>query len=131
MKIVLSATPSSVFSHISDLKSKYHSILTLTELGPLVSESSTRTSKVLWPHWFWTQFHKTRRIGNWLSIGFDLGLPWLRTYFYNHCTMFNTIYSMMGSLKVFIYPKYWDNPGDLSLPLNCASALKIHTQRPE
>ena len=42
-------------------------------------------------------------------------------------------YSMMESLKNFIYPStgFWNNPGDSSLPLNCANALKIHSKRPE
>ena len=42
-------------------------------------------------------------------------------------------YSMMESLKNFIYPstRFWNNPGDSSLPLNCANALKIHSKRPE
>ena len=38
--------------------------------------------------------------------------------------------SKIGYLKVSNW-KSWNNPGDLSLPLNCASALKIYTQRPE
>ena len=49
-----------------------------------------------------------------------------------------TYYAMVylqydGESQTFIYPssKSKDNPGDLSPSLNCASSLKIHTQRPE
>ena len=53
---------------------------------------------------------------------------WEPTYSHNHYNMFNLQYD-----SIFIYPssKSWNNPGESSLPLNCASALKIHTQRPE
>ena len=48
----------------------------------------------------------------------------------------NVLYTMMednGESKSFIYPssKSWHNPEDISLPLNHARALKVHSQRPE
>ena len=40
--------------------------------------------------------------------------------------------STYSMIPIFIYPssESCNNPGDLSLQLNCASDLKIHTQRP-
>ena len=70
---MLSASPSLVFSH---------------KLGPLVSEPSTRISKFYDPTDSEHKFHKAR-IENWLSIGFELGSPWLVACSRNHCTMFN------------------------------------------
>ena len=54
VKVMLSASPSLVFSH---------------KLGPLVSEPSTRISKFYDPTDSEHKFHKAR-IENWLSIGF-------------------------------------------------------------
>ena len=51
-KTMLSSSPSSVFHTkftISELKSNKYSILTVSELGPPVSESSTRISKLYIP----------------------------------------------------------------------------------
>ena len=55
-----------------------YSILTVIQLGPPVSESSTRISKFHDPTDSEHKFHRTR-IENWLSIGFKLGSPWQRT----------------------------------------------------
>ena len=114
-------------------KANTYSILTVIELGPPVSESSTRISKIYDPPNSEQKFYKTR-IENWLSIGFKLGFPWLRTYSYNHYTMHNMWHKvgMMGSLKLsYTHLQVLEQSGDLSLPLNCANALKIHTQLPE
>ena len=70
--------------------------LTVIELGPPVSESSTRFSKFYDTTDSEHKSHKTR-IENWLSKGLELGFPWLKTYCYNHYTLFN---SMMGSIKL-------------------------------
>ena len=121
---------------ISDLKSKYiifcPNYLTAIELRPPVSDSSTRISKFYNPTDSERRLHETR-IENWLSIGFELDSPpWLGNYSHANYTMLS--FSMMGSLKVLYRPIFkvdCYSPGDLSLPLNCASALKIHTQRPE
>ena len=80
---------------ISDLKSKYvfypngnrnwtASVGVLNQLQDLV----TRISKFHDPTDSEHKFNKTR-IENWLSIGFELGFPRLRTYCHNHYTMFN------------------------------------------
>ena len=77
-----------------------------------------------------TNFIKTK-IENWLSIGSELDPPdWEPTVI---TITPGSTYSMMESLKNFIYPstRFWNNPGDSSLPLNCANALKIHSKRPE
>ena len=79
MKTLLSDSPLSVFSY------KVHNIrfkkqirilfeLTVIELGPPVSEFSSRISKVNDPADPEYKFHKTR-IKNWLSLGFKLGSP--------------------------------------------------------
>ena len=65
------------------------------------------------------KFHKMR-IKNWLSIGFELRFPCLRTYCHNHYVHHaqHMIYKMLGSLKLlYSSSKSWNNPGDLSLPL--------------
>ena len=99
-----------------------------------MSESSTRMSMFHDPTDSEQKFHKTR-IENWLSIGFELGIPWLRIYSHNHYTMHGLLLiSWMRSLKllsIYQYSKSWKNPGDISLPLNWTSAFKIHTQCPE
>ena len=46
---------------------------------------------------------------------------WYLSYSHNHYTMFNLQYD----------GESWNNSGDHSLPLNCASILKIHTKHPE
>ena len=99
------------------------------ELGPPMSESSSRISKFYDPTDSKYKFHQTR-IENWLTIGLELGSPdWAFTaYSHNHYTMFDLHYD--GDYD-FMYPssKSCNNPGELSLPFNCASTLKIHTQR--
>ena len=90
--IMLSASPSSVFFTQS---SQYQIWKANTYV--LTNDNWTWTAsigvlswdlKVLWPTDFKRKFHKTR-IENWLSIGLELGFPWLRTYYYNHYTMLN------------------------------------------
>ena len=73
MKIMPSSSPSSVFSHkVYNIRyANTYSILTVIELGPLVSESSTKTSKFYDPTDSEHKLDKTR-IENWLSIGFEL-----------------------------------------------------------
>ena len=66
-----------------------------------MSESSTSISKFYEPPDSDHKFHKTR-IENWLSIGFELGFPWQRTYCYNHYTMFNTQDDREGVLNFYI-----------------------------
>ena len=60
--------------------------LTVTELGRPVSKSSTRISKFHDPNDSAHKVYKTR-IENYISIGFQLGTPWLRTYSHNYYTM--------------------------------------------
>ena len=112
--------------HIS--KANTYSIL--TNGNRTWTRISTGISKFYEPSDSEPKFNK-RRIKNWLSISFKLGSPWMRTCSHNHCTMFNIQYD--GESESSIYPssKSWNNPGDLSLPLNCASTLKIHTQSPK
>ena len=133
-EIILSASPSLFLSHKAH-KIKYEkqirilSQLTVTELGPPVSESSTRISKFHDPTDSEHKFYKTKT-KNWQSISFKLGTPdWESTVI---TTKLWSTYSLLGS-QTFIYPssKSRNFPGDLSLPLNCASALKIYTQRSE
>ena len=94
-------------------------------LGPPVLESLTRISKFYGPSDSEHKSH-TMTIKNWLSIDFELGTPWLRTYSHNYYTMlwwvFNFYISILKVLKQF-----WRS----FTSLNCASALKIHTQHPE
>ena len=61
------------------------------ELVSPVSESSTRFSKFYDPTDSEHKFHKTR-IEYCLSIGFELGSPWLGTYSHNHYTMLSLQY---------------------------------------
>ena len=91
IKIMLSAFPSLFFSHkVHNIRfekqTRILSQLTVIELGPPVSESSTRISKFHDSTDSEHKFYKTR-IKNWLSIGFVMGTHWLRTYSHNHCTM--------------------------------------------
>ena len=77
--IILSASPSSFFkqsSHIgigTKIVNK-DSIQTAVELGPSVSESSTKISKFHAPTDSEHKFHKAR-IKNWSPIEFKLGFP--------------------------------------------------------
>ena len=70
-------------SQYQNWKANKYSILTVIELGPPVSESSTRISKFYTPfdseHWF----NKTG-IENLLPIGFNLGSSSLWTRGHNH-----------------------------------------------
>ena len=98
IKIILSTSPSSAFSD------KVHNIrfekqicilsqlMVPIELGPPVSKSSTRILKFYDSTDSEHKFHKTR-IKNWLSIDFELGSPRLRTYSFNHYTIFNIQYN--------------------------------------
>ena len=95
IKIMLSASLSSVFSH------QIHNIRFEKQIYILsLSGNWTWTDSVavihlnlkdLWPHWFWTQI-SFKKIKNWLSIGFELESPWLGTYFHNHYIMLNLQY---------------------------------------
>ena len=93
---MLSPSPSSVFSHkdhniILEKQISKYSILTVIELGPPLSESSTTISKFYNPADSEHKLHKTR-IENWLSIGFELEFFWLGTYSHNDYIMFNLQY---------------------------------------
>ena len=84
---MLSDSPSSFFksSHIR-IGTKIvneDSIRTAIELGPPVSESSTKTSKVHAPTDSKHKFYKAR-IKNWPPIKFNLGFSWLRIRRHNH-----------------------------------------------
>ena len=79
MKILLSASPLSVFSqkvHNIRFKKQMRILSELTVMGfePPVPESSTRISKFYDPTDSEHKFHKTR-VENWLSVGFELGSP--------------------------------------------------------
>ena len=79
MKIMLSASPSLFFSQkVHNIKFEKQirilSQLTVTELGPPVSESSTRISKFHDPTDSEHKFYKTKT-ENWQSISFKLGTP--------------------------------------------------------
>ena len=73
-------------------KGNMYSILTVIELGPPVSKSSTWISKFYDPTDSEHEFYE-RKIKNWLSIGFELESTWLVTYRHNHYTMFNSRYN--------------------------------------
>ena len=80
MKILLSASPSSVFSHkVNDIRFKKQ-IRILSErtndnrTWTPVSESSTRISKFYEPVDSEHKFYKTR-IENWLPVGHEMGSP--------------------------------------------------------
>ena len=64
-----------------------YSILTASELGPPVLESSARISKFYAPTDSEHKFNKTE-IENWLPIGYNLGSSWLGTRSHNRYTMF-------------------------------------------
>ena len=66
-------------------KANMYSILTVIELGPPVSKSSTWISKFYDPTDSEHEFYE-RKIKNWLSIGFELESTWLVTYRHNHYT---------------------------------------------
>ena len=101
------------------------------ELGPPVSESSTRISKLYDPTDSEHKCHKTK-IQYFLSIDFELDPPdWEPTVI---TTTPCSAYSIMGRLKVlYTHLQILGTilPVDTSLLLNCASALKIYTQCPE
>ena len=133
MKIMLFSSPSWFSTKSSQYqiwKSNTYSILTVIKPGPQVLESSPRVSKIHDPTDSEHKFQKTR-IENWLSIGFELGIPWKSIVITT--TPWSTSNIMNEQSYTFIYrsSKSWKNPGDLSLHLNCTSALKIHTQCPE
>ena len=139
MKIILSASPSLFFfTKSSEYQiwevNTYYILTNGNRTWTAMSEPSTRISMFHDPTDSEQKFHKTR-IENWLSIGFEPGTPWLRIYSHNHYIMHGLLLiSWMRSLKllsIYQYSKSWKNPGDLSLPLNCTSAFKIHTQCPE
>ena len=70
---MLSASPhlfSTQSLHYQNWKSNKYSIITVIELGPPVSKSSTRISKFYAPTDSEQKFHKTG-IENWLPIGFE------------------------------------------------------------
>ena len=87
-KTMLSHRLSTQSSQYQNWKSNKYSILTVIELGPPVSEYSTRISKFYAPTNSKHKFNKTD-IENWLPIGFSLGPSWLWTRWHNDCTMFN------------------------------------------
>ena len=96
IKLMLSASPSLVFSHKVhkirfEKQIRILSYLKLIELGPPVSQSSTWISK---SYGLTDSEHKCykRKIENWLFIGFELKSPRLVTYSHNHYTMFNLQY---------------------------------------
>ena len=96
IKLMLSASPSSVFSHKVhkirfEKQVRILSYLKLIELGPPVSQSSTWISKF---YGLTDSEHKCykRKTENWLFIGFELKSPRLVTYSHNHYTMFNLQY---------------------------------------
>ena len=77
--IILSASPSSFFKQSSHIGTgtkivNKDSIRTAIELGPPVSESSTKISKFHAPTDSEHKFHKAR-IKNWSPIEFKLGFP--------------------------------------------------------
>ena len=90
-KIMLSSSPSSVFSYkVQNIRiEKQISIpLTVIELGPSAWESSTRNAKFYAPTGSENKFNITE-IKNWLPIAFNLGSSWLGTCSHNHCALFN------------------------------------------
>ena len=98
IKIILSTSPSSAFSHkVHNIRFEKQTcilsqLMIPIELGPPVSKSSTKISKFYDSTDSENKFHKTR-IKNWLSIDFEMGSPWLRTYSFNHYTIFNIQYN--------------------------------------
>ena len=105
MKIILSASPSLFFftksSQYQIWKANTYYILTNgNRTWTAMSESSTRISMLHDPTDSEQKFHKTR-IENWLSTGFELGIPWVRIYSHNHYTMHGLLLiSWMRSLKL-------------------------------
>ena len=84
--IILSPSPSSFFKqslHIGMKIVNKHSLWTAIELGPPVSESSSKISKFHAPTDSKHKFHKAG-IKNWLPIEFKLRFPWLRIRRHNH-----------------------------------------------
>ena len=99
-------------------KANKYSILTVIELGPPVLESSAGSQNYMSFFDFEHKLNKTE-IENWLPIGFNLALK--------------TITLCIPIHRGFIYPstKSWNDPGDISLPWNCASVIKSHSQNSE
>ena len=86
INIKLSASPSSVFHTkctYQNWNSIKHSIWTIIKVGLPVQESSTKISKFHAPNDSENKFSKAI-IENWLSIGVELGSPWLGTCRCNH-----------------------------------------------
>ena len=116
-----SASPSSFFkqsSHIgigTKIVNK-DSIRTAIELGPIVSESSTKISKFHAPTDSEHKFHKAR-IENWPPIAFKLGFPWLRIHRHNYDWNPLSGSPTTGNSKF----NYW----------NCANVPKSHSHHPE
>ena len=84
-KIILCISTSSVFTQSFQYqywKANAYSILTIIELGPPVSEFSTRTSKFYGSIDSEDKFHKTG-IEDWLTMGSELG-PFL-CGIHSHC----------------------------------------------
>ena len=102
-KIMLSASPSSVFftqsSQYQIWKANVYILSNSNQTWTTTVRVLNLDLKVLWPTYAKYKFHK-KRIEIWLSIGFKMGFPWLRTYFYNHYTMFNIYLVWWGSLKL-------------------------------
>ena len=84
----LTGFPHKVHNIRIDWNANKYSNLTVIELGPPVSESSTRISKFYAPSNCKHKFNETE-IENWLPIQFNLGSSWLETRSHNHYTMFN------------------------------------------
>ena len=56
---------------------------------------------------------------------------WLGTYSQNHYIMFNLQCNEESETFIYSSANSLDNLGNPSLPLNCASALKIYAKHPE
>ena len=132
---MLSASLSSVFSHkVYNIRYEKEirilSYLTLIELEPPVSESSTRISNFYDPTDSKYKFHKTR-IENWLTIGFELGSPgWeltvITTTPCSTCTMMKSLkllyihlQSLVTNLETFHFP--------LTVQVFSKSTLSVHS----
>ena len=104
-------------------KAHKYSILTLIELGPSVSESSTRSQQFVPAMILNTEFIKQES-----------------NIFYPQDSISNQLLQhyvppLMGrALRSYIPIKSWNNPGDISLSGNCTNAIRSHThhknQRP-
>ena len=116
---MLSVSPSMVLHKDHNIRiEKQRWLLTVIELGPTLSESSTGSQNFMPLADPEHKFHKTG-IENWLPIGFSLRSSWLRTLF---ITLLN---HWQGIVRFY---KSWNKPGDVSLPWNCASVIELITQ---